>query len=85
MSDQELTVDGLVFIAPGQGTGLSPGHGSCIPDLNFSCSVSPSDLQREESCFFPVLSLCGTGVHQRHGAALVWMGIAKSQEELLPV
>lgn len=85
-------VDELVFIAM-PGSGLSPGpqvpHLWSVTSLGF---VSPSDLQGQESCFFPVLSLCGQsmkfhiqGFPQRQCDTLLWLGIMNSQEELLPV
>ena len=75
MSDQELMVDDLALIALCQGSGPSPGQGSCSPIWDFLwCAgfVSPSDLPREESCFFPVLSLCGQSMTcHTQGAAVV--------------
>ena len=57
------------------GSGPSNGHGSCSPVWEFLwCAgfVSPPDLQREESCLLPVLSLCGQNrMFHTQGAAVV--------------
>ena len=76
MSDQELMVDDPAFTALSpRGSGPSPGHRSCSPIWEFLwCAdfVSPPDLQREESCRLPVLSLCGQNrMFHTQGAAVV--------------